>query len=372
MSAQPATTFSLPKPVLGYHPGTFLERGASVPFTTPHLNGARARPGSRGGLEFTVPNPSGGRGVYIVPWEGIFALCRPTLHDSRLISALAAMRGVTPTAIRSTARAIAAEGLAGRAARAAAEEAIAVDETSRMTVNFQLLLDLVAQMETAGAAPPGAADMEARARRAVAKVAPELNRTTDNVATALEDLAVLFANVGVGRMAAASRISRIQSGLAALRDTMLDWARTHASESGGDAARVAESAEVTLLCLRAVLAEVRELSRDVRGLLRLWLNAPQDLAALVTRPDWLVDGWERIITMWRTAEMLGREATLAEMASLIPDLPKEAADWAGVTLPGGSDSGPRRRMVAMLEDWRTGLTLHDVIARNEQILALDP
>ena len=100
MSAHSAATFNLPKPVLGYHPGTFLERGASVPFTTPHLNGARARPGSRSGLEFTVPNPSGGRGIYIVPWEGIFALCRPTLHDSRLISALSAMRGVTPTAIR--------------------------------------------------------------------------------------------------------------------------------------------------------------------------------------------------------------------------------------------------------------------------------
>lgn len=371
MSAHQGATITLPKPILGYHPGTFLERGASVPFTTPHLSGARARPGPRGGLEFSVPNPSGGRGVYIVPWEGIFALCRPTLHDSRLIGALSAMRGVTPTAIRSTARTIAAEGLAGRAARSAAEEAIAVDERSRMTANFQLLLDLVVQMEGAGAVP-GAADLESRARRAVAQVAPELGRSTDAVATALEDLASLFANIGVGRMAADSRISRLVAGLAALRDTMAEWARTRPDESGGDAARIANAADVTLLCLRAVLAEVNGLTRDMRALLRLWMSHPQDLAGLVTRPDWLVDGWERIITMWKTADMLGREATLAEMAGLVPDLPKEAAEWARVPLPGSSEEGPRRRMVTMLEDWRTGITLYDVIARNEQILALDP
>ena len=49
MSAHTSANITLPKPVLGYHPGTFLERGASVPFITPQLNGARARPGSRGG-----------------------------------------------------------------------------------------------------------------------------------------------------------------------------------------------------------------------------------------------------------------------------------------------------------------------------------
>ena len=44
-----------------------MERGASVPFTTPMLSGARVRPADRIGLELLMPNPSGGRGTYIVP-----------------------------------------------------------------------------------------------------------------------------------------------------------------------------------------------------------------------------------------------------------------------------------------------------------------
>ncbi|MCC6718152.1 MAG: hypothetical protein IT555_09715 [Acetobacteraceae bacterium] len=378
MSAQLGATFTLPKPVLGYHPGTFLERGASVPFTTPQLNGARARPGPRGDLEFTIPNPSGGRGLYIVPWEGVFALCRPTVHDCRLIASLSGLRGVTPMVIRSAARIIAAEGLAGRAARSAAEAAMAIDEKARMMANFQLLLELVNQTEAAsGAAPAGAAQetsivMEHRARRAVAKIAPDLRRSTEEVAACLEELAGLYTNIGVGRLAAGSRVPRIVADVSALREVMLEWARTHPDDTGADAARIAESAEVTLTCVRVVLAEAHALPRDMRALMRLWLEAPQDLAARITRPDWLVDGWERIGLLWQTAETLGREATLAEMASLIPVLPKEVADWCRIPLPGLSESVPRRRMVSMMEDWRTGVTPYDLIARNEQLLSMAP
>ena len=59
------------------------------------------------------------------------------------------------------------------------------------------------------------------------------------------------------------------------------------------------------------------------------------------------------------------------MASLIPVLPKEAADWARIQVPAASDA-PRRRLVAMLEDWRTGISLHDMIARNEHLRAVAP
>jgi hypothetical protein len=59
------------------------------------------------------------------------------------------------------------------------------------------------------------------------------------------------------------------------------------------------------------------------------------------------------------------------MASLIPVLAKEAADWAGIQVPAANDA-PRRRLVAMMEDWRTGITLYDVIARNEHLRAVAP
>jgi len=374
MSAQPRTSLTLPKPVLGYHPGTFLERGAAVPFTTPYLNGARARPGTRGGLEFTVPNPSGGRGIYILPWDGVFALCRPTVHDCRLISAVASMRAVTPTAIRLAARTVAAEGLAGRAALAAAHEAIAASDQARLMANFDLLLDLVRQAEAAQgsvAAPGQAGHMEHRARQAMAHIAPQLGRTPEHIAACLEELADLFSSVGVGRHAESSRIPRAIVALGKLRDDMLQCARSHMDESGADAARVAESASVTLTCVDLVMAEVQAQRHSMAGLLRVWLDRPDDLSTLVTRPEWLMDGWERICLLWQTAdEALGRDATLAEMASLVPALPKEAADWVGMDLPGITEASTLRRKVRLMEDWRSGMTLFDVIARNEHLRAL--
>ena len=102
-------------PLQPYHPTTFLERGVAVPFTTPLLDGTRARPGARADVELIVPNLSGGRGVYILPWSGIREFCRPTVHDARLNQEIAGLRSVTPITIRRAARRVAAAGLAGDA-----------------------------------------------------------------------------------------------------------------------------------------------------------------------------------------------------------------------------------------------------------------
>lgn len=116
--APPTPTLPL---VQSYHPTTFLDRGVAVPFTTPLLAGTRARPAERGGTELVVPNPSGGRGVYILPWGDLRALCNPTVHDRRLNERAAALPAIAPSSIRDVARQVAAEGLAGPAARQAAE-----------------------------------------------------------------------------------------------------------------------------------------------------------------------------------------------------------------------------------------------------------
>src|SRR5487761_2683842 len=90
----PDTEVSLPL-VQSFHPATFLERGVALPFTTPALANTRGRPGERGGFEMIVPNPSGGRGVYIIGWDGVRQFCRPTVHDTRLAARLAVLPAVT-------------------------------------------------------------------------------------------------------------------------------------------------------------------------------------------------------------------------------------------------------------------------------------
>lgn len=375
------SAITIPKPQQGYHPATFLERGAVVPFTTPQLMGARARPGERVALELIVPNPSGARGLYILPWARMPELCRPTVHDRKLAEAVAALRAVTPLAIRHAARAIAAEGLAGRAAAEAATGTDAAEEEARLLANFGLLLELVRQVESPGDNPKppeqeSTADLEQRAKRAIGIIAPALGRANDQVAAALEELAGLFSGIGVGAHASAARIPATQIAVATLRKEIEALVhQPRAAEMAdfveADARGLMAVADITLTCARKVTADARALTTAMPELLRRWLTAPDDVIRIVSRPDWLMDGWERICLIWRTAGTEEeKSAALAEMAELVPALPHEVGDWVNRKLDVEAEQQRHRRKVVLMEDWRTGSAVLDMIERNEQLVAM--
>lgn len=357
-----------------YHPTTFLERGVAVPFTTPMLTGTRARPMERGGTELIVPNPSGGDGVYVLPWNAVRDLCRPTMHDTQLNEKVAELPVITPSGIRAAARAIAEEGLAGRPARAAASEAAAHDHQDRLLTNFLLLLELVKQGEPAGhnQTPPDReqpALLERRARWVIAHIAPRLGLSSERIAIGLEELAVLFSPIGIGAHIAEARLARLADGLARLRDAMLAWAQGRLDDSTAPAAMVAEVAGLTLSIATHTLNTTRKLVDDLPMLLRTWDNAPEALAQRTTRADWLLDGWEQICLLWNLAETDAmRRAALADMALMVPIMPREATSWMEDAVID-IELLQRRRIVQINEDWRTGITVFDLIARNERARA---
>jgi hypothetical protein len=357
------------QPVESFLPTTFLERGVAVPFTTPQLNGARARPGERKSLELVVPNPSGGRGVYIVSWDHVSGLYRLTLNDRRLIEAIAKLSGVTPEMIRNAAREVAAEGLAGRSAVSAAQKAQESDELARLQTNFDLLLELVGQTERKGeyVTPPEQArplELEQRGRRAVARIAPKLGCTTDAVATSLEQLAEVFRDVGVRQPA---RVPREIDNLSRVRREAMKFAERNPDENANEAGLVANAADLTLMLARSTLEDAQAAPRDMMALLRNWARDPAAVAQLLARPDWLLDGWDRICAVWDSAPDTGQ--TVVEMAALVPIVPREAEQWLSRRL-GTIVDVPRyrSRVVQELEDWRTGVTLPDLVARNESLL----
>ena len=91
----------------------------------------------------------------------------------------------------------------------------------------------------------------------------------------------------------------------------------------------------------------------------------------IARPEWLLDGWERICLLWRAAdERINRQMTLTEMVALVPTVPREADEWVEGSLDFGSLNVRKGRMVMLGEDWRTGVTTTDLVARNERICAM--
>jgi hypothetical protein len=355
-----------------YHPTTFLERGVAVPFTTPQLLGARVRPGPRTDLELIVPSPSGGRGQYIMPWSAIGDVGRPTLHDRRLQEAIADVRSVTPGAIREAGRMVATEGLAGREARNAAQDAATRDGDARLVANYHLLLALVRQVELpAPAANSATAEtpetMECRAKRTVAEVAPRLGLDADGVGRALEELAEVFAAVGIGPDAAAARLPRTLGRVAALQRGLEAWVAEKGDDVNGAAELVRSCAALTASCATATFADARALVSKPLNLLMRWRVEPDAVAAKAARPEWVLDGWEDLCAIWEAAGPARRRAAIAEIAQLAPIIPKEAADWVGQTAKEAN--AVFRRMVALNHDWRTGTDALDGIARGERLRA---
>jgi len=361
MSAEAATAPSAASPglsmVQAYQPTTFLERGVAVPFTTPALLGARARPATRGGPEILVPNPAGGPGVYVLPWAGVNELCRPTVHDILLGQRVAALRSLTPGSVRALARDIAAEGMAGRDAVAAAHAAAESDQRDCLGANFHLLLALIGQIEPAELADLGedrtrSAELECRARRAVARIGPRLGR------------------IGAPAQAPPPRIIRLMAAVGRLRADMAAWSMERKDDSAGQADLIAAIADVTLTCAERTVADAHAMTEDLVGMLRCWATSSVALAGRVSRPEWLVDGWEKICLIWRCADAdAARRSALMEMTILLPVLPREVSAWIGT--PIDVDTAWRFRAEAPRRgDWRTGETL-DRIARNEALRALE-
>ena len=367
---------SLDVPLLhAYQPTTFLERGVAVPFTTPLLAGTRARPAERGGTELLIPNPSGGAGVYILPWSDLRAFCRPTLHDIQLNERIAEARAITPADIRRAAQEIAAEGLAGRAARQQAQAAAAKASDERLLTNFLLLLELVRQNEASGTGLPpperaSPAELELRARRQITRLAPALGCNVEQIAVYLEQLAERYAGIGVGAQTAQARHGRTMSLIARMREEALDWAARQDDTAKAQAALLADTAALTLACGERILADCRGRTADIRQLLRSWHVDPDKLTQTCTRPDWLLDGWDQICLLWTTAaDDAERRLALADIALMIPVIPREVCGWIDSQID--VDTSYRfRKNILLNHDWRSGMLVLLLTARNEQIRAL--
>jgi len=359
--------------VNAHHPNTFLERGVAVPFTTPALLGARARPADRGGIELIVPNPSGGRGVYILPWGGVCQLCRPTVHDSKLYQRIAEYQGITPGSIRTAAQAVAAQGLAGQAAAEAARSAEASEARDRLATNFLLMVAAVRQTD-----PTGIVDdvevaarhpaLQRRAKLGLQLIAPLLGCDTAKVFSDLEQLAAVLTPIGLDRQAPLARVPKLLAAIARFHAQAVLWARENPNDSGAQAGLAAKMAAVTITCAEITLAEARASTGSITNLLTEWIADSEAVATRLARTEWLVDGWAQICAVWESSTTQAeRRIALTEISLMVPILPKEVAAWLDRLVDTDVTRG-LAKVVPVNIDWRSG-AYFERVARNEHLRA---
>lgn len=359
-----------------YRPATFLERGVAVPFTTPLLAAARMRPGYRLKVEFVITNPSGGQGYYVMGWEGVVALARITVHDRLLYDSVSKVAVITPSAVRSAARAIALGGAAGRPAAKAAQAAIQREDDDRLIANFLLTVELLQQggMKNIDwrTFNPTDRDVRKKTRALIARLEPVLDANVETIFTWIDELSEIVAPVGFPKKDYASRLQNTQTALKRLHGSMTAFANGDPTDASSAALFIAEVAKLTLDMSNQTMNGCYAELGDLVKLLRHWSHNRTRLLETFSRPDWLLDGWQTIAALWEAADGSGRDAQRAailEIQRLVPVLPREASDWVGSTM-AVDRAWSQRRWVKANVDWRGGSRSVDQTARNEMLKAV--
>lgn len=354
-------------------PMGFAERGAIVPFTTPHLFGAclsRSRSGAE--EELYLPNFSGQPGRVTLPGTQLLATPELTAHDRILWQKLKAVPHISPENLRDAVISTAAEGWRGRAAMAWAKEQKNVDSTALRRMFFLLLTDLIRRTELPAEAkvPPEQESLiylRPRIGKAISRIAKRYSMTNEAVEAAIEALAGLFMPLGKRGDAIPGHVRMALAELESFTKEIDQWLAPRRGNARGLRAEfLLRKATLTLGCARAAINELDRVSGDTTILLRAWQRDQASVLRRASRPAWLLDGWDIIIALWRQSEPSDREAAFWEMSQLVPHLPKEVEGWGGFP-EGAAKNRQEQATSTRAVDWRRFRPL-EFISRNETLL----
>ncbi|MDR3523446.1 MAG: hypothetical protein P4L66_05025 [Acetobacteraceae bacterium] len=339
-----------------YRPRSFRERGVAPPFTTRLLLGARLRQPPESptgaGLEVIVPNPSGGRGVYILPWDTVGVLGRPSLHDvvlGRTLTTLVAQGDgrLSPQKLARAVTDVALQGFAGPLAAQAAADTTQAARSALLATRFRLLTSVTERIEgPENHRTPLVADtpenIEQRGFAALTVLAGRLQQPAQHLFDALDRMAGLFAEIGEGAQPAAARLPRLVVTMQQLCQDLIAWAQTESGHDGTcpaaelrNAVHAARAAELVVRIANSLLTQARALLADPVAALRSIVETEAEVMARLDRVFWLLDGWENIVRIWLASPLLfPRSAAVQDIAQSLPLLPDEAESWLG--LPTGT------------------------------------
>ena len=336
-----------------------LDAGVHLPVMAPMLCGVRVRLG-RQGLECILPNPSGGRGVYVAAWHVVTGFAAPTLHDTLLVERLSRLPMIGPAEVRQAARMVALDGHAGPEAAAAARQVQAALELASLRLRAQCLLTLA---RSGGFHSPDEA-ASCLDRTGFNRLADRLGWRGQQLAEALQQLSVQYASVAMGAGSArgpAGEGGRWNRLLCLMRNLRQSLAEEQFCRSGPDGimlGRVIAAADRCIEQAEPLLPEIEATLTDPLPLLEAWRDGIG--AGRLQTLEAAFDGWDRICLLWFDVQTpRARQSLIPEIAALA----RAIGNGDGWSPPGrhgeagdlveGSVLDERRRMILRNERIRT-------------------
>lgn len=343
---------------------SFAALGASVPFTSPRLLGARIRQSLDGrGFELILVNPAQTKGTYVVPWRAMPDLGAPSLFDLRLWEILSQLKEIHPTSIRHEALMVAVEGAAGRIVATAARQALADEERNKARLMNQFLAQL-------DGGPPASLLSETGPdahQQFISTASPPVRFGDPALLELLRALAATLACLGPTRSAEKPPFIRLKEEILGMRHEFKEASETRSMQDDASVLHFLLTATDTLL--HYVDLAWAETEAHLTSMVEL-LARPKINAAIILerarRVEWLFDGWPLLVALWQRTTPDQRHLILWDMAALLPPLPREVKCWF---TDDHAREAPARltRVISQGSDWRTGRNL-EITARNEGLI----
>ncbi len=305
------------------------DTGVHLPFLAPMLGAVRLRPSAQG-LEFVLPNPSGGRGVYVAAWSVVAGFAAPNLHDTLLVGRLSGLDSIGPADVRQAARLVALDGHAGRDAADAARQAQDALDIAALRLRAQLLLSLARH---GGFDRPEDA-MSCMDRDGFNMLAGRLGWRGPQLAEALQQVSVHYASIAVGAGQAAGtqpplrisgEIGRHETGrwgrlLSLVQKLRGSLAEEQFSRGGTDAVLLGRIMAAADHCIRQcalLLPEIGAMLANPIFLLDAWRAGSLMASSWLHALEAAFDGWDRICLLWFDARSPRlRQLLIPEIAAL--------------------------------------------------------
>jgi hypothetical protein len=343
---------------------SFDALGASVPFTSPRLMGARIRREPNGrGFELILVNPAQSKGNYVMPWRAMPDIGAPTLFDLRLWEILSKLKDIHPAAIRHEALKVASEGTAGRLVASAARKALSDEARNQARLMSQFLAQL-----GGGAAASLRTQIEVSANEHSPSMPLSSAQASDPaLMDSLRTLAETLACLGPSAVAEKAPFIRLKEEILGMNQEFKVVANKREVADEAIVLRFLSDATETLMhYLDLAWAEAEARLGDMVALLaRPRINAIKILER-ARRVEWLLDGWPMLVALWTRTPHELRHRIAWDMAALLPPIPHEVHGWFTAETPRAAP--PRlTRVISQGTDWRTGRNL-EITARNEDLI----
>ncbi|MBI1207753.1 MAG: hypothetical protein GC191_10750 [Azospirillum sp.] len=354
---------------------TLSERGMAVPFTTPDLTQCRVRLDSGDRFEFLLPNFSGAKGRYVMPWRSVTAMMTTTLHDRALYEKMCEQRTHDPIKLRSAALEVAATGLAGPKAAQSAADALEADRQYQIMTNFLLVLEL---LKLVGLSPvdliaDGLASDAAqeRIKAALRRVADRFRISHDDLYMRVEVLSGLVAAVGLPGAPEKGRLRLLVGSLTVYRDTMRQWAMTLPAELAELTEFQALVSDRTHQLAHHRIEVLDQKLAAVGSVVANWEGRVPALSREIREIAFLLDGWDYLIALCQEAaekDAGERQNLITEGFQMLPVIPRDQMLIADEKRMSGLKA-IQRRWVRANEDWRAGVFDYDQVMKTEAIKA---